>query len=76
MEPTATANMDSWTIVLLVVACYVSVMALVRLMIRRRNQLFDRFHEEVEAEKERKAQAKKRKEKEEKQALGRRRKTA
>lgn len=71
--------MDSWTIVLLVVAGYVSVMALVRLMIRRRNQLFDRFREEVEAEKERKAQAKKlkeKKEKEEKQALGRRQKTA
>lgn len=71
------ANMDSWTIVLLVIAGYVAVMALVRLMMRRRNQLFDRFQKEVEAENERKAQAKKQSEKqgkkEEKQAVGRRR---
>lgn len=67
------ANMDSWTMVLLVVAGYVAVMALVRLMIRRRNQLFDRFQAEVEVEKERKAQAKKQREKkeEERRALGR-----
>lgn len=72
------ANMDSWTIVLLVIAGYVALMALVRLMIRRRDQLLNRFREEVEAEKERKAQAKKqreKKEKEERQALGRQRKT-
>lgn len=46
------ATMDNWTIALLVIAAYLAVMALVRLMIRRRDQLLNRFREEMEAERQ------------------------
>ena len=40
-------NMNSWDVVLIVVAGYVAAMALVRLMIRRRDQLLDEFRRQV-----------------------------
>jgi len=46
-------NMDGWDMALLVAAGYVAVMALVRLMIRRRDQMQAEFHEEVRKEKQR-----------------------
>jgi len=42
--------MDGWDIVLLVVAGYIAVTALVRLMIGQRNRLVDRFRRELRAE--------------------------
>ncbi len=44
--------MDSWDVVLLVVAGYLAVMALVRLMIRRREQLVVQLRVRMEEEKE------------------------
>ncbi len=46
--------MDSWSLVLLGVAGYVAITALVRLMIRRRNQLADELLAEAERERRRK----------------------
>ena len=46
--------MNSWDVVLLVVAGYLATMALVRLMIRRRDQLLDEFRQRMKAEKKRK----------------------
>ena len=46
--------MNSWDVVLLVVAGYLAAMALVRLMIRRRDQLLDEFRQRMKAEKKRK----------------------
>jgi hypothetical protein len=43
-------NMDSWDVTLLVVAGYLAVVTLVRLMARRRNQLYDEFHKQAEEE--------------------------
>jgi heme exporter protein D len=45
--------MDTWDIVLLVVAGYLAVMALVRLMLRRRDQLLDEYRRQAEAEQQR-----------------------
>ncbi len=45
--------MDGWEVALLVAAGYVAVVSLVRLMIRRRNQMMTEFHEEVRKEKKR-----------------------
>ncbi len=47
--------MDGWDIALLVIAGYVAVVALIRLMTRRRDQMIDEFREEVEKEQNRKA---------------------
>ena len=47
-------NMDRWDIVLLVGAGYVATMALVRLMIRRRDQLLDKLRQQLKKEKLRK----------------------
>ncbi len=44
-------HMDGWSIVLLALACYVAVWALVSLMRKRRDQIVERFREEVEKEK-------------------------
>ncbi len=44
-------HMDGWSIVLLALACYVAVLALVRLMRKRRDQIVERFRKEVEKEK-------------------------
>lgn len=46
-------NMDGWDVALLVAAGYVAVMALVRLMIRRRDQMLETFRREVAKEKKR-----------------------
>lgn len=40
--------MDRWDVVLLIVAGYVSVLSLVRLMANRRNELVEKIREEVE----------------------------
>jgi Trk-type K+ transport system membrane component len=45
--------MDSWSLVLLGVAGYVAVTALVQLMIRRRNELADELLAEAERERRR-----------------------
>ncbi len=55
-------NMDGWDIALLAAAAYIAVTALVRLMIRRRDQLVDRFQAEVEEERDRQKREKKRQE--------------
>ncbi len=47
-------TMDGWSIALLVIAGYVAVTGLVRLMVRHRDQLLGRFRTEMEAEKQRK----------------------
>ena len=47
-------NMDGWDVALLVVAGYVALVTLVRLMIRRRNQMLDEFRRELKKEKGRK----------------------
>ena len=46
-------NMDGWDVALLVVAGYVAIVTLVRLMIRRREQMLAKFRREVEKEKAR-----------------------
>jgi hypothetical protein len=44
-------TMDGWSVVLLAAAAYVAVVTLVRLMIRRRNQLANQFRHELAKEK-------------------------
>ena len=46
--------MNRWDVVLLVVAGYVAVTALVRLMIRRRDQLLDELRQHVKKSKKHK----------------------
>jgi hypothetical protein len=46
--------MDTWDITLLVVAGYLAVVALVRLMARHRDQMLDNFRSQLAAEKKRK----------------------
>ena len=46
-------NMQPWDVVLLVAGGYVAITALVRLMLRRRDQLVEQFREEVHREKRR-----------------------
>ena len=46
--------MDGWDVALLAMAGYVAVVTLVRLMIRRRDQLLDEFRRKVKQEKQRK----------------------
>ena len=46
--------MDRWDVVLLVVAGYVAITALVRLMIRRRDQLLDELRQHFKKSKKRK----------------------
>jgi flagellar biosynthesis/type III secretory pathway M-ring protein FliF/YscJ len=46
-------KMDAWNLAILLVAAYVAVMTLTRLMIRRRNQMLEQFRQEVEKEKRR-----------------------
>ncbi len=48
--------MDNWDITLLVVAGYLAVVALVRLMGRHRDQLLDDFRRQVADEKKKKKQ--------------------
>ena len=47
-------SMDRWDIALLAVVAYVAVMALVRLMAKRRDQMFGELKEQVKAEQSRK----------------------
>ena len=53
------AGMDAWNIGLLVVAAYVAITTLARLMLRRRNQLMEQFRLEVDKEKRRRDAAEK-----------------
>ena len=46
-------NMDGWDVALLVAAGYVAVTALVRLMIRRRNQAVAEFRKQLAQERQR-----------------------
>jgi hypothetical protein len=50
-------NMDSWDVTLLVVAGYLAVVTLVRLMARRRNQVFEELRQKAEEEKSKQVQA-------------------
>jgi hypothetical protein len=50
-------NMDSWDVTLLVVAGYLAVVTLVRLMARRRNQVFEELRHKAEEEKRKQVQA-------------------
>ena len=45
--------MDAWNVALLLAAAYVAITALIRLMIRRRNEMMEKFRHEVEKEKRR-----------------------
>ena len=47
-------NMTGWDIALFVVAGYVAVMSMARLMLRRRGQFLAEFREQMKAEKKRK----------------------
>ena len=44
-------NMDNWDVTLLVVAGYLAVVSLVRLMARRRNQVYEELRQKAEDEK-------------------------
>ena len=46
-------NMTGWDIALFVVAGYVAVMSMARLMLRRRDQFFVEFREQMKTEQER-----------------------
>ena len=46
-------SMDGWDLTLLVVAGYVAVVTLVRLMARRRDQMLDEFRRKLRKEKQR-----------------------
>lgn len=47
-------NMDSWDVTILVVAAYLAVVTLIRLMARRRNQVYNELRQQAEEEKKRK----------------------
>ncbi|MGO9114767.1 MAG: hypothetical protein ACLP9L_36585 [Thermoguttaceae bacterium] len=49
--------MDSWSVALWVVAAYVAVVALIRLMVHKRNEVVAEFRGEVEKEKSRRKSA-------------------
>ncbi len=49
--------MDGWEIALLVIAAYVAVTSLVRLMARHRDQMLDGLRDRMKAEKQRKQAA-------------------
>ena len=50
--------MESWDLVLLVVAGYVGTVTLVRLMVRRRDQILENLGKKLEKERRRKKAAK------------------
>jgi hypothetical protein len=52
----AMGNMDSWDVTLLVVAGYLAVVSLVRLMTRRRNQVYEELRQKAEEEKRKQVQ--------------------
>jgi hypothetical protein len=45
-------TMESWDIALLVVVGYLAIVALVRLMARHRDQVVERFRQDIEREKQ------------------------
>jgi hypothetical protein len=45
--------MDAWNLAILLVAAYVAVITLARLMIRRRDQMMKQFRHDVDIEKRR-----------------------
>jgi hypothetical protein len=47
-------NMDSWDVTLLVVAAYLAIVSLIRLMARRRSQVFEELSQQAEKEKQNK----------------------
>jgi hypothetical protein len=47
-SPQGERAMDRWDVVLLIVAGYVSVLSLVRLMANRRNELVSKIREEID----------------------------
>ena len=47
-------NMDSWDVTMLVVAAYLAIVTLVRLMARRRNQVYEELRQQADEEKKRK----------------------
>jgi heme exporter protein D len=49
--------MDGWDVALLVAAGYLAVSALVRLMLRRRDQVLDDFRRQVEQQRHQDAEA-------------------
>ncbi|MGD0655443.1 MAG: hypothetical protein ABSA16_13960 [Thermoguttaceae bacterium] len=49
-------NMDSWDVTLLVVAGYLAIVTLVRLMVRRRNQVYAELRQKAEDEKRKQVQ--------------------
>ena len=46
--------MDRWDVFIILVAGYVAVTTLVRLMARRRNQVLEQVHEQIEAQRPKK----------------------
>jgi hypothetical protein len=48
-------TMDTWDVTLLVVAGYLAVISLVRLMARRRNQVYEELRQKAEKEKRQQA---------------------
>jgi uncharacterized oligopeptide transporter (OPT) family protein len=48
--------MDSWDVTLLVVAGYLAIVTLVRLMVRRRNQVYAELRQKAEDEKRKQVQ--------------------
>jgi hypothetical protein len=53
-EDEAMGTLNNWDITILIVAGYLAVVALIRLMTRRRDQLIDELHRQIEAENKRK----------------------
>ncbi len=49
-------NMDSWDVTLLVVAAYLAIVTLVRLMTRHRNQVIEQFNQQAQQEKRKQLQ--------------------
>ena len=50
-------TMDSWDVTLLIVAGYLAIVTLVRLMARRRNQVFEELRRQAEVEKRKQLQS-------------------
>ena len=50
-------SMDGWDLILLVVAVYLAIVSLVRLMTRHRNRVVEQLHRQAEIEKRKQAEA-------------------
>jgi hypothetical protein len=53
--------MDGWDVTLLVVGGYLATVSVVRLMVRRRDQLRTEFHQQVKKEKKRRKSVRRKK---------------